>query len=65
MIMNPLRYPRRSILLLLTFALCSAQAHVGPHPSVHDTVAGIIERMRRELTKEELLNMTLQRVNNS
>jgi len=59
--MNPLRYPRRILLLLLTFTLFSAQAHVGPHPSVHDTVAGIIDRMRRELSKEELLNMTLQK----
>ena len=37
-------------------------AHVGQHPSVHDTVAGIIARMKRELGAEELRNLTVPKV---
>ena len=37
-------------------------AHVGQHPSVHDTVAGIIARMKREFGAEELRNLTVPKV---
>ena len=42
--------------LLLSTAL--GQAHVGPHPSVHDTVAGIIDRFRKTVPQKELLAMS-------
>jgi acid phosphatase type 7 len=35
-----------------------ALAHVGPHPSIHDTVANILERMKRELRKEQFQALT-------
>lgn len=38
------------------------RAHVGPHPSVHDTVANVIERLRRQLPPAELTNLTVARV---
>ena len=44
---------------LLTLAVSHVQAHVGSHPSVHDTVAGIIERMKQELSTEQLRDITL------
>src|SRR5436190_22555908 len=47
--------------ILLTLG-ASLRAHVGSHPSVHDTVAGIIERMRRELNYLDLRALTLARV---
>src|SRR5580765_4058324 len=47
--------------ILLTLGV-SLRAHVGSHPSVHDTVAGIIERMRRELSSVDLRALTLARV---
>jgi len=52
------------VLGLLLLGLWSAplQAHVGPHPSVHDTVAGVIERMKREMTTNELSSLTPQKV---
>ena len=34
------------------------RAHVGEHPSVHDTVQGILERMKKELPMDELRNLT-------
>ena len=40
----------------------SLRAHVGSHPSVHDTVAGVIERMRRELSYVDMRALTLARV---
>ena len=47
----------------IVLTLCaSLRAHVGSHPSVHDTVAGIIERMRRELSYADLRALTLARV---
>lgn len=50
--------------LVLASLVCAAagHAHVGTHPSVHDTVAGVIERLRRELTPAELTNLTVTRV---
>jgi hypothetical protein len=35
-----------------------AAAHVGPHPSVHDTVAAIKERMKRDLAARVLVALT-------
>jgi hypothetical protein len=37
-------------------------AHEGSHASVHDTVAGIIERMRRELPADDLVALTVPKV---
>jgi len=37
------------------------QAHVGHHPSVHDTAAGIIERLRRQVPVAELPALSLAR----
>ena len=37
-------------------------AHVGEHPSVHDTVAAILARMKRELGHTDLTNLTVARV---
>lgn len=55
---------RRSLVFsVLCLGLSSlAVAHVGAHPSVHDTVAGIIEQMQRELPPEKLTGMTVQDV---
>ncbi|MCL4694253.1 MAG: fibronectin type III domain-containing protein [Candidatus Hydrogenedentes bacterium] len=50
-----------SILLLLV-ATPMVLAHVGQHPSVHDTVAGIIERLKETKSHEELQNLTLEQV---
>jgi len=46
-------------LCILALATLRLPAHVGNHPSVHDTVAGIIERMKKELTTEQLRGLTL------
>ena len=46
--------------LLLSTAL--GQAHVGSHPSVHDTVAGIIDRFRKTIREEDLLKLDLAKV---
>ena len=44
-----------NLFLSLCFGmLLPVQAHVGQHPSVHDTVAGIIERMRKSPNPEEM-----------
>jgi len=39
-----------------------AHAHVGNHPSVHDTVAGIIERFQRTMPADELKAITMEKV---
>ena len=57
--MNKALFCLAGIILLTPGA--SLRAHVGPHPSVHDTVAGIIERMRRELSYADLRALTLAR----
>ena len=44
------------------FAAMAAVAHVGGQPSIHDTVATILERMRDTLTPEELTSLTAERV---
>lgn len=43
-----------SLAALLLSGFTGAFAHVGNHPSVHDTVEGIKERMKRELEPEAL-----------
>lgn len=43
--------------LALAFA-AAVGAHVGPQPSVHDTVAGILERLKRELPAAKLKALT-------
>jgi len=45
--------PVALFIIILTFSL-GAVAHVGGHPSIHNTVADIIERMKNELSTEEL-----------
>jgi acid phosphatase type 7 len=51
---------RRSISLALLVLLCgAASAHVGTHPSVHDTVAGIMQRLQREVPPEDLTGLTV------
>jgi hypothetical protein len=39
-----------------------AFAHSGGHPSVHDTVAGVLVRLRRELTPDQLIDLTPAKV---
>lgn len=51
-----------AIMWLAGFAPQPALAHSGGHPSVHDTVAGIIVRLRRELTPEQLIELTPAKV---
>ena len=36
------------------------QAHVGNHPSIHDTMAGIVERLGNELSPEELRRLDME-----
>ena len=48
-----------AILLVALFFIPLGQAHVGPHPSVHDTVAGIINRFKATLPTEEVVSMNL------
>ncbi len=49
------------LLLVLTMAN-AAQAHVGNHPSVHDTVAGVVQRLQQTLPEEELKNISVEKV---
>ncbi len=44
--------------LLLSMTTACVYGHVGAHPSVHDTVASILERMRTTLPPEKLPEMT-------
>jgi hypothetical protein len=37
-------------------------AHTGDHPSIHDTVASIIVRLKRELTADQLIGLTVPKV---
>ncbi|MDZ4858564.1 MAG: metallophosphoesterase family protein [Candidatus Hydrogenedentes bacterium] len=41
---------------------CTAFAHVGEHPSVHDTIAGVIDRLKTTLPVESLGTLTLDQV---
>ncbi len=40
----------------------TAAAHDGSHASVHDTVAAVIERMRTQWTQQQLLELTVPKV---
>jgi len=48
--------------LVAVLAALTASAHDGSHASVHDTVAGIISRMTRELNPDQLLQLTASKV---
>lgn len=39
-----------------------SHAHVGAHPSVHDTVATILERMKEKMPEHDLRNLTVPKV---
>jgi hypothetical protein len=53
----------RTVVLLLIGLVCqSAVAHVGAHPSVHDTAAAIVERLKATYRGEFLVNLTLDQV---
>lgn len=56
----------RRIILSLTAAvfalITTSHAHVGEHPSVHDTVAGIMQRLQREVDPEVLTAMTVEQL---
>ena len=45
--------------LIAGFAPFPAVAHTDGHPSIHDTVAGVIVRMKRELTANQLIELTV------
>ena len=51
-------YLAKGLALFLCLAATSMPAHVGPHPSVHDTVAGVIERMKQEMSTNDLNRLT-------
>ena len=51
-------YLAKGLGLFLCLAALSLRAHVGPHPSVHDTVAGVVERMKREMSTNQLNQLT-------
>ncbi|MCH2383959.1 MAG: fibronectin type III domain-containing protein, partial [Pedosphaera sp.] len=55
---NASNYRPHAALATLLFSVTLGQAHVGPHPSVHDTVAGIIDRFRKTVPQKELLAMS-------
>jgi hypothetical protein len=50
------------LLSLLVGAPLRSAAHDGVHGSVHDTVAEIIRRMQRELSTDQLVELTVPRV---
>jgi hypothetical protein len=39
-------------------------AHVGNHPSIHDTVAAILARLKREMTQTNITNLTAAKIEN-
>ncbi|SVA90821.1 uncharacterized protein METZ01_LOCUS143675, partial [marine metagenome] len=57
MVNYPQKYRPHAALAGLLFSAAIGQAHVGPHPSVHDTVAGIVDRFRKTLPQTELIAM--------
>ncbi len=59
---NPLRVALLLAALLVGFAPLPAAAHTGDHPSIHDTVASIIVRLKRELPADELIGLTVPKV---
>jgi len=57
------RYKRTGILLsLFVIAVGSAFAHVDGRPSIHDTLASIVDRLRSTHSAEELKAMTVEDV---
>ncbi|MCL4691470.1 MAG: metallophosphoesterase [Candidatus Hydrogenedentes bacterium] len=48
------------LFLVLLVVVPLAHAHVGLHPSVHDTVASIVERFRETVPPEDLPGMTAE-----
>ena len=44
--------------ILLAAVATPLQAHVGDHPSIHDTVAGVIDRMKKQMSTNELSQLT-------
>jgi acid phosphatase type 7 len=57
---------RRILGLTALLVLCPvlSTAHVGHHPSVHDTVAGVIQRIRKTVPAQEVQNWKLTTVQN-
>lgn len=51
-----------SSLLSLILLAGTAMAHVGGHPSIHDTMAGVMERVRQNTPAESLATMTAEDV---
>src|SRR3972149_186426 len=54
----------RCVAVGLLWAACVApvRAHVDGHPSIHDTVAEVKERFKRELSQSELVSLNVERV---
>ena len=52
----------RIIALVGLGCAASVRAHVGNHPSLHDTVAGVVERLRHARNPAELRALTLSQV---
>jgi hypothetical protein len=48
--------------VLLALLAGSAFGQLGEHPSVHDTVAGVIKRMKQQLSTNELNSLPPQKV---
>jgi len=54
---------RRTTLLGLSVLMAGlAHAHVGNHPSIHDAVAGIIERFQQTMPAEDLKSISVEQV---
>ena len=62
MTFNPRKIRLYFILSSLLFTAFIGNAHVGEHPSVHDTVAGIIDRFRKTIPLQELMGMDITKV---
>lgn len=56
-----MRFARVLVFALALFA-SAAYAHVGARPSVHDTIAGIVERLKAAFSHEELVHLTVDQV---
>ena len=56
-----IKFTTTTLAMLLATLLFSplGQAHVGPHASVHDTVAGILNRFKATLSTEEIVKLNL------
>lgn len=55
---SPRRLVAIGLFVLLAVPARTASAHVGNHPSVHDTVANVMQRMREQLNPEDLQKWT-------